>query len=306
MKLSVLLSWTAVGLAQDVPRFEARASEVHVDTEVLSADGHVVTGLSAKDFRIFDESVEHRIVACRTDEEGLDLVLLIDTTGSMRLAPLKLAKASRQALGELRSGDRVAVMTFTTSAELLLPFTEDIGLVETSIDRITHYRFHGLTYIHRSIDDAAQYFLRQPRTGRRRAILIVTDNVGARTMSEDRVVRDLWEADAVLTGLVFGPPRLPAALSAGIAVVVTPYLLPWAHKGMTGIAERTGGATIRADEPGDTFQQTMHRIRSRYSLYYKTPNGVPGAYRRIRVELTAEAQSVHPGARVYARRGYRL
>ena len=77
-------------------------------------------GLAPSDFRILDEGEPEPIVALRTAEEPLDLVLLIDTTGSMRLAPQKLRTASHRAFAELKPGDRVALMTFDTAAKLVL------------------------------------------------------------------------------------------------------------------------------------------------------------------------------------------
>jgi len=56
----------------------------------------------------------------------------------------------------------------------------------------------------------------------------------------------------------------------------------------------------------DTPAEMMRRIRSRYSLYYPMPEGKPGSWRSIRAELTHDAQERFPGARVFARRGYRL
>jgi VWFA-related protein len=200
---SLLLCADLLLLAQQVPTFHTEVSQVHVDAEVLSADGHAVTGLSAGDFRVFDEGRSQPIVGLGTSEEPLDLVLLVDVSGSTRLAPRKLRSASHQAFGELKIDDRIEVMTFNKTSPLALPFTGNLGAVEDALEEIATGLFGGGTYIHRAIDDAAKNLLGERRTGHRRAILIITDNVGRRTMSEQRVVRDLWEADAVLMGLVF-------------------------------------------------------------------------------------------------------
>ena len=299
-----LAALTVRSSAQDRPTFRTDVSQVHVDAEVLSSDGRVVTGLTPSDFRIFDQGETEPIVALRTDEEPLDLILLIDTSGSMRRAPQKLQAASHQTFGELKPGDRVAMMTFDTSAQLVLAFTEDLNVIENGIQRITTGNFGGGTYIHRAIDDAARSLLQERRTGRRRAILIITDNVGQRTISDMHVVRDLWEADAVLMGLIFSQPGFEARRA--IVAVLAPYMLINGGRGMNQIADKTGGDTVRADKTGSVFPEVMHRLRSRYSLYYPTPEGAPGSYRSIRVELTPEAQRLHPGARVFARRGYKL
>jgi hypothetical protein len=150
------------------------------------------------------------------------------------------------------------------------------------------------------VDDAARYMLRFARNDRRRAVLIITDNVGLKTRAEISVVRDLWEADAVLSGLLFTNPvfekRRPT-LSHGILNKIA---------GMEHIAEETGGDVIRTDDPTYTFPEMMRRIRSRYSLYYPAPGGKSGSYRQIRVELTDAAKERLPGATLFARRGYQV
>jgi hypothetical protein len=62
---------------------------------------------------------------------------------------------------------------------------------------------------------------------------------------------------------------------------------------------------IRSDDLGAAFPEMMHRIRSRYSLYYPLPKGERDSLRTIRVELSADAQQCFPGAHVAARHGYR-
>ena len=74
--------------------------------------------------------------------------------------------------------------------------------------------------------------------------------------------------------------------------------------GVKGIAEKTGGDFIRADDASASFQEAMRRIRTRYSLYYALPEGKPGTPHGIRVELTQAAAKLHPKSRVRARTGY--
>ena len=90
--------------------------------------------------------------------------------------------------------------------------------------------------------------------------------------------------------------------SPGFAAVAVITLAMTA--GMKGIAAKTGGDTINGDDPGDAFQQAMHRIRARYSLYYAQPPAKPGSHRSIRVELSRQAAAKYPKYRVRAREGY--
>jgi hypothetical protein len=129
MSVSLLLISGMTLFAQDAPVFQAEVSQVHVDAEVLTPEGRVLTGLTSRDFRVYDEGTEQRVLACRTDEEPLDIILLIDKSGSMRRAPQKVAAAAHSAFAELRPGDRVALMTFESSGRLVSTFTQDLQLV---------------------------------------------------------------------------------------------------------------------------------------------------------------------------------
>ena len=162
-------------------------------------------------------------------------------------------------------------------------------------------RFGGGTHIQQAVDDAALLFRQEKRSQRRRAVLIITDNMGMRTKSEGSVVRDFWEADALLSGLIV-PNTTFRALNTAATVTNPLHLMMSA--GMKGIAEKTGGDSLNANDPGAAFQESMRRIRSRYSLYYAQPEAKSHTMRSIRVELAGEAAKQHPKARVRARTGY--
>ena len=49
---------------------------------------------------------------------------------------------------------------------------------------------------------------------------------------------------------------------------------------MEGVAEKTGGDTIKADDASGRVPGRMRRIRLRYSLYYAMPDGKPGEQRQ--------------------------
>jgi VWFA-related protein len=298
-----VVSLTAIAVAQDRPAFRAGVSQVHVDAEVLTKEGRIITGLSNSDFKVFDEGKEQSLVAFAAEEESLDLILLFDISGSMRSVVDKVARASSQSFRELRPGDRVSVMTFNTSTRIVAYFTDDLDSIQGNIQDVVKLRFGGGTYIQQAVDDAANYFREDRPTHRRRAILIITDNLGRRTRKEMSVVHNLWEADAPLSGLIIRNPGNRVRLT--IVAVMAPYMLATVG-GMDRMADQTGGDTIRTDDPSSAFPEMMRRIRSRYSLYYTAPEGELGSFRTIRVELTADAQKRFPGAHVRARRGYRL
>ena len=301
--LAALLAATA--LAQeppDRPVFRTGISLVHMDAEALTQDGRIIGGLGQKDFRVFDENKEQSIVQFAADSEPLDLILLFDISGSMNLVAQKVSAASHEAFKALRPGDRISVMVFNTRASVVSGFSEDLAEVERVIrDKVLDMRFGGGTLIQEAVDDAALRFLDEKRSERRRAVLIVTDNMGTRTRSEETIVRDFWEADAILSGLIIANPGLQA-LDA-VNKIRNPLLFA-VEAGMSGIASRTGGDVVHSADPGKAFESAIERIRTRYSLYYAMPEAKPGIKRLTRVELSPEAAKQYPRAKIRARTGY--
>jgi Ca-activated chloride channel family protein len=298
----ILLLAAAFARGQNDVTFRASVNLVHVDAEVLAADGRILTGLAKSDFRVFDEGKEQPIVQFASEEEPLDLILLFDVSGSMRAVVQSVAEAAREGLEELRPGDRVAVMVFNTHSRMIARFTEDLDAVERTIrEDVVGTPFGGGTFIQEAVDDAALTFMHEKRTHHRRAVLIITDNIGTRTRREMTVVRDFWEADAILTGLIVSNPTFEKVHT--VARILGPQTI-FLEAGMKGIAQKTGGDFIRSAEPGPAFRDAMHRIRSRYGLYYELPKSKAGTRRRVRVELSAEAAKRFPKSRVHSRTGY--
>jgi VWFA-related protein len=302
MRLAVIgFACALLSSAQETPAFRSDVSLVHVDAEVTDGS-RTLTGFRKEDFVVKDNGAPQSILYFSQDEDPLDLILLFDVSGSMKTSVEEVAASAHTALAELRSGDRVAVMVFSGHSRLVAQFSEHFGEVENAVNDVVMGKFGGSTHLLAAVDDAAKYFLAQPGIHRRRAVLILTDNYGQRSRRASTVIHDLWEADASLSGLIIRSGA-DVALNTS-AMVMNPALGLLLHEGMGGVADQTGGDTLKADDPGHAFQDMMRRIRGRYSLYYAMPQGKPGQARQVKVELTAEARGRLPNARVRARKGY--
>ena len=290
----------------DPQTFSTGVTLVHIDAQVLNRDGNLVPSLGLSDFRVFDDGKLQTIVAFAAEEQPLDLVLLVDMSGSMNHAVEDFAAVGQSALNQLRQGDRVAVMSFTTHGQLIAPFTDILAAVKLSVYRLSLADFRGNTHIYDGIYDAAALFTQlDDKTRRRRIVLIFTDNMNQRGKHMlASVVESLWEADATLSGLI-----TQRSLPRG--AVALPVLPPvgWAF-GLTSGIERvvtmTGGEILRAGNVESSLPEMLRRIRNRYSLYYQLPEGKMDAVRTIRVELVDGAKQRFPSSRVLARQGYRL
>jgi VWFA-related protein len=276
--------------AQD-PIYRSDVALVRVDAQVT--DGKTaLDGLQKEDFIVKDNGVTRSILYCSQDEQALDLMLLFDISDSMFPGIRRLAASAHTALTELRQGDRVALADFNTRSWLMTPFNDNLKEVEESVSRVVDLRFGGGTFILSAINDAAQYFAKNADKQRRRAILIFTDDDGQYSMSEKKVVDRMWESDVLLCGLIIPTPGSRGSV----------FRLP--GESMTGVAAKTGGEVVNADDPGHAFREMLRRIRKRYSIYYEMPPGSPGKSRTVSVELNENAKGRYPDAIVLARKGY--
>ncbi|HTB10772.1 MAG TPA: VWA domain-containing protein [Bryobacteraceae bacterium] len=298
-----LAALAGLAIAQEHGVFKTGVSLVHVDAEVT--DGmRLLTGFHKEDFKVFDNKQQQTILYLTQEETPLDLILLFDISGSMDPKLEKLARSAHVALAQLSPGDRVAVMVFSTDSTIVQRFTNDMQAVEDTINHQVLGKAEGGTHILRAVSDAADYFMREKRTERRRAVLIMTDNHGQPSGHRNTVVRALWEADALLCGLELRSAGETAAL--GVRSVISPGAAFMNMENMTSVVEETGGDLIKAHDPGPDFENMISRLRLRYMLVYELPKGKPGEHRNIKVELSEDAKKKYPQARVKARDGYYL
>jgi Ca-activated chloride channel homolog len=296
MKLFVIAVCTAAALgvgtgalAQDDVVFRSGVSLVRVDAEVVDSNGRVVPGLTKDDFRVLDEGAPQAIANFSFDVEPLDLILLFDTSGSMHGKLLSIVRAAELGFHELHNTDRICVRAFSQNSTEMQPFTENLQSVnEAILLRVLPSKFGGNSRIDAAASEAAIRFHTEPKSHRKRAVLIVTDKAGSRAPDESAIVHELWNSDAVLSELILSGAHETKIVESGANAIV----------------DRTGGATIVAGTPGDAFRDSVHYVRSGYAIYYAQPDATPGSERKVQVELTPEAAKRYPGVRVHARSGY--
>ncbi|MSV27334.1 MAG: VWA domain-containing protein [Bryobacterales bacterium] len=281
--------------AQEAPTFRSGVTLVRVDAQVVGRNGRTIDNLTADDFAVFDEGKQQTIVHFGRESEPLDLLLLLDVSGSMSRSLQLLAAAARGALKQLYPSDRVSVMLFARRAEVREDFTSDFtGVAEWMRDAVLDKSLGAGTAINQAIVTAAAHIGKQPVRGRR-AILIVTDNQSLNyQVTDEDALRALYGADAVLNAIVIGPFGHPAppVHPRGPNPDFTP-------SDVLKLAQQTGGEALAGGKIGETFFQMVERIRARYNIQYVAPAPDAAGFRRISVELKAQK-----GLTVRARAGY--
>ncbi|HEV3330576.1 MAG TPA: VWA domain-containing protein [Bryobacteraceae bacterium] len=280
--------------------FRAGVTLVKVDAAVTDRSGRIIAGLTPQDFEVFDENAPQKILYFEHESDPLDLLLLLDVSGSMHPSLAQLSAAARAALRPLGSRDRGAVMLFARSSMLSRKLTADVAAVEREIQSASDAHDLGSgTAINAAILAAAAYF-HDETSNARRAILIVTDNLSLNyRIPDEQVIRELYGADATLNAILIGKQRRPQPPKPG--VYVNPDFTP---ADVFKLADATGGEALESRQAGESLQLMIERIRSRYRLQYEAPPAAPGQLRQIRVQLAPAARSRYPQAAIRARAGY--
>jgi VWFA-related protein len=338
----VLLSALAVGCLlfaapQDSVVFRSDVSLVRVDAQVVDGGNRAITHLYAEDFVVREDGRTQPIRNFASEEMPIDVLFLLDVSASMRPHVQRIADASGQALTVLGKDDRMGIMVFDRSTRVRLPLSSSRQDVQREFDRLLRQeRFNGGTDVTRAMLDAADYIRSEGRRDARRAIVILTDDQTEFDRDDTGVSRALARADAVMCALI-APDAMqgrqyPGGGSGqrrggmggggiGLGGIILGGPLgggPYGGNrspgsgGMGGPHTKSAGTSeIARDSGGDSMsvndasalEETLARLRQRYTLFFNLPNGVqPGQERNIVVDLTPQTRRRFSDAEVRYRR----
>jgi hypothetical protein len=286
--LAAVIALSAV-FAADRPTFQAKASLVKADVYAYDRkSGAAIPDLTADDFRVFDGDEPREIVHFGTEAAPLDLVFLLDVSGSVRDVLSRVAESAVDALSVLDEQDRAAVMAFSKKTVLTQSLTSDHQAVAQGVRAATSIQIGLDTDINQAVWTAADY-LHGSRGNARRAVLILTDNMQETHVPDALVDEQLSEAGVVLGGfLLRGPIALPRIT----------------HPGILGFARNTGGEIMEGSQPAARLAEMIRRIKVRYSIHFRPVETDSADGRKIRIELAPGARAKHPNAAVRSRRVY--
>jgi VWFA-related protein len=315
---------SALLAADDEYVFKSDVSLVRVDAQVVDRNNRAITNLELEDFIVRENGNIQEIKNFAREDMPMDVLLLLDVSGSMRPHIERVAAASDNAVRVLGKDDRIGIMVFDRQSRVRLPLRAVQGDISYAFDELLRQEtFNGGTDITRALYDAASYMKREGRREARRAIVILTDDqternrdergVGSALASGDIVLSALIAPDAMgsrggiswpsggggpLGGIILGPRR-GGRFPGGGPVITRGHT---SSAGTRTIARQSGGDSFNVDE-SSAFENTLERLRQRYTLYFQLPEGVkPGQERDIQVALTSSAQRRYSGAEVHFRR----
>lgn len=285
-------------LAQDEGTIRVGVNLVLIDTTVKTKTGEIMADLKKSDFEVREDGAVQTVEVFSRDAMPLNLALVLDLSDSIGpfLGPLR--DAATTALAALKPEDEVALFTFSTEAELRLPFTKD----KTKIaELINTFKAGGATNINDGIFVPSEYFVSERPAGRR-VIILISDDVGTDAGGQGTrdIVTETIAADAVLYNLKipgYNPPatRFAASMIPGLVNI-------------RRVMDQTGGEIFDVQDVAHldaVFGALIERIKTRYTLgYYTTANGAEGKPHKLDVRLASSFGKKGRDYSVLAKTGY--
>jgi Ca-activated chloride channel homolog len=251
-----------------------------------------VTGLRLADFQVLDEGEAVAISDFRAGPGPVSLALLVDTSGSMRLAGrLALAKQAAHILAAaLLPEDEAALFTFDLNLHDLAPFSSDLAALRAGLDRIAPF---GSTALHDAVAATARRSVE--RVTGRRAVVVITDGIDTSSELSAAMASSIASSIDVPVYIlgVDGPaPPLVAGESGKVSDLEIMGRLDY-------LARWSGGAFLPAATQAATeiaVDQILTDLRAGYLMAF-APREQPG-WHRITVKVSRR------GAVVQARGGF--
>ena len=270
------------------PLIRARVDVVNVVCTVRDRKGVYLVDLKKTDFEIYEDGVQQDIQFFNretgTEAQPLSIVLLIDTSGSVKNKLRFEQKASSEFLNKTlrKNRDMAAVIQFDSEINLVQDFTYDYSVLENAILDI---RAGGATRLYDATWLAIQELLRN-EVGRR-LVVILSDGADTQSITtHEDTIQAAQEEDVVIYSIGVQGQGFDADFGK-----------------LKRFSKATGGLFFNSkadlDRLRDTFARINQEIKNQYSIGYVSRNKErDGSFRQVKVRLKRR------GLQVNHRKGY--
>jgi Ca-activated chloride channel family protein len=273
------------------PQFRVSVDTVSLAVTVLDDDGHLVNDLPEENFQVFEDGVEQTIQFFARGELPLKMVILLDTSGSMRSKITMAQEAAVRFVRSLKTGDEVQVVEFNDRVLTLAPFTKDFDQVE---EAIRNTEPAGATSLYNALYVSLKDLHRDTKEELdRRAIVVLSDGNDTKSIVGFEDVRELTRKSNVIIYAI--------SLRA-----TEPDLKKDKYRNakyeLDILAQESGGVSYAPAKIGDlagVYDEIATELKSQYSLgYVSTNRATDGSWRHLQVI------SHEPDTNVRTRGGY--
>lgn len=296
------VSWTAAQPAAQQPDqppvFRSSASLVALNVTVTDKAKRFVTGLGPSDFAVFEDGIQQDVKFFESSAVPIDLIILLDTSSSMRHRMKLVHEAALGFIKTLRPGDRGAVVAFSDAVQVVQPLTTDQAALESAI-RSTEAG--GATALHNALYVALKQFGRRASVSgdiRRQALAVLSDGDDTSSLIGFEDVLEIARKSGVSVYPIALAPEFEMERSASGAPIFSQ-----SQYAMRTLAQETGAQAFfpeSARQLGSVYSAIAEELANQYSIGY-APRNVrdDGRFRRIVVRVTSR-----PDLRPRARAGY--
>lgn len=305
----VLLTLTADTQAQDRGRplqpsdgadrrvFRSTANVVALNVTVTNGN-QFVSGLHAGDFEVYEDGIRQEVSFFESADVPMDVILLLDTSSSMRDRMPVVHEAARGFMKVLQRGDRGAVVAFDDKVRVLQDLTEDASAIESAIGSATA---KGSTSLNDAVYIALKQFGRAAGTRadvRRQAIALLSDGQDTSSLIalEDVVALARRMGVNIYAIGLQSDYRRPRPASDDVKFSEAAYALKT-------LSRETGAQTFfpaNVHQLKDVYEAIARELGAQYSIGYSPTNAhADGRFRRVIVRVPA-----NPSFRPRTRLGY--
>jgi len=304
----------------DAP-IKVQTTLVSVPVIVSDRQGRYISGLTLRDFKLFQDRAEQTIASFDSTEEPLNVALLIDTSHSTLPVLDDIKSDAVRFLKELRPQDRAMIVSFDYQVSVLSQLTSDRKVLEKAVKSARTGELPG-TVLRDAVDEIAGS--RFKRVEGRKAIIVLTDgkDAGSR-VSEQALIDEAAESGAMIYTVFF---ETGFQRRGWIDATTFPRRRVWGRERfpqrpqrgerrrqrvesrnaeaidfLTELSEVSAGRyySSEASDLKKTFQLIAEELRHQYRLgFYPDSAKVDGQRHSLKVEVTAR------DAVVRARRSY--
>lgn len=284
---------------------ESAFPKITFDFEVKRRDGTPVLDATKADFRVTEYDQDVPILAfdapLSKTTRPTTIVLVLDCSGSMRDNIDELQKAVGSFLDAMPEKSRVAIIAFSSSVELICPFTSDRAAARRAVNQI---EATGGTRYYDAIDAAIKVISAEKG---RRAILAMTDGFDTESRIETvgPLIASAREIGVPIHTLGLGMDDMLQNI-AGLDV--TPDMAQEVRRrqleALDKLATETRGQYFPAQDAGQLrgiYEELARGLKDSYTLSYRSERKLPdGTLRPIRV-FYKEQKAAAGEATVYVR-----
>jgi len=282
---AVLAAAMSIGLVAQQPTFKAGTQVVSIFATVTDAQKRLVPDLTQDDFSVFDNEKPQPLVYFDNSIRPINVVVMLDTSGSMTLTIDLLKQAAEQFLIRLLPEDKARVGAFNDKIQINAKWSSNRDQLITDAKNLDYGNGTRLwDAVAASLDELKQI-------DGRKVVLVFTDGDDTESKTRLGTVLDRARAEEVMIYAI----GLESRYFDGQRQVRTKP-----DGGLRKISDETGGGYFeltRASDLAPTFTKVAQELHSQYVIGF-TPTLLDNKVHKLAVKMK------QPGMTAQARRSY--